>query len=137
MKRKLAYSLYILSVLLITSCGTTKLPGKDISDFEAGRKAIVRADNMPLWAEILLWKKPVVRIRAVDGKDVVSEIFSLNDQIVLDAGLHKIEFSCSDRAGYNEKDFTEILELDLKSHHEYLVDCWFESGFRVEEKSLE
>lgn len=125
----------LLSAVLITSCGTTKLSSKDISEFDNGRKAIVRADNNPLVVDILLVKKPVVRIREVDGKEVNCEMFSLNDQIVVDVGLHEIEFSCSDRAGYNEKDFTETIELDLKPHHVYLVDCWFESGFNVEERS--
>jgi hypothetical protein len=126
----------LLLAVLITSCGTTKLSKKDISDFDAGKKAIVKADNMPLMAEIILWKKPVVKIRAVDGKDVDTELFNLNDQIVVDIGLHKIEFSCSDRAAEYEKDFTETIELDLKPHHIYLVDCWFESGFSVEEKHV-
>lgn len=126
----------LVSAVLISSCGTTGLSKKDVSDFDAGRKAIVRADNMPLWAEILLWKKPIVKIRAVDGRDVDTKLFNLNDQIVVDVGLHEIEFSCSDRAAHDERDFSETIELDLRPHHVYLVDCWFESGFNVEVKRV-
>lgn len=146
MKRRSAYSLYILSALLITSCGTTKLSKKAINEVDAGRKAIVRTYNQPLVAGMILGDMPVARIRAVDGKDVDTELFDLDDQIAIDVGLHKIKFSCKARGGYDERDFTEVIELDLKPHYEYLVRCSFdskfgvngsfESSFDVEEKSL-
>ncbi len=121
--------LTLLSALLITSCGTTKLSSKDISEFDAGRKAIVKTYNQPLVAGMILGDEPVVKIRAVDGKKVETEIFNLDDQIALDVGSHKIEFSCSDRGGYDERDFSETIELDLKPHHEYLVRFSFDSNF--------
>ena len=123
--------LTLLSALLITSCGTTKLSKNEINEVDAGSKAIVRTYNQSLVAGMILGDEPVARIRAVDGKKVDTKLFKLDEQIALDVGLHKIEFSCSDRAGYNEKDFTETIELDLKAHHEYLVRCSFDSAFGV------
>ena len=123
--------LTLLSALLITSCGTTKLSRSEVNAVDAGKKAIVRTYNQPLLAGMIFGDMPVARIRAVDGKKIDTELFKLDEQIALDVGLHKIEFSCSDRAGYNEKDFTEIIQLDLKAHHEYLVRCSFDSNFGV------
>jgi hypothetical protein len=129
----------LLSALLITSCGTTKLSKKDISAFDAGKKAIVRTYNQPIVATMIFEEMPVARIRAVDGKDVDTELFNLDDQIVVDVGLHEIEFSCQARGGYDERDFSEIIKLDLKPHHEYLVRCSFDSfgsDFSVKEKRV-
>jgi hypothetical protein len=119
----------LVSAGLITSCGTTKLSGKDFSEVNAGRKAIVRTYNQPLLGAMIVGDMPVVQIIAVDGRKIDSEIFTLDEQIAVQVGSHEIEFSCSDRGGYNEKDFTEIMQMDLKPHYEYVVRCSFDSSF--------
>jgi Cft2 family RNA processing exonuclease len=126
----------LLAALLVTSCGTAKLAKKDIAEFEAGTKAIVKTDNSPLVMNVLLAEKPVVRIRSVDGVELKAEVLKLNDQITLDVGPHDIEFSCSDRAEHDERDFTETIEMDLKPHHIYLVHCWFESGIEIKQERV-
>ena len=137
----------LISSVLITSCGTTKLSSKDISEFNAGKEAIVQTYNQPLVAGMIFGEQPVAQIIAVDGKKIDVVLFKLDEKITVDVGLHKIEFRCSNRGGYDERDFTEIIQLDLKPHHEYLVRCSFDSrfaagggyqsSFYVEEKSLE
>ena len=121
----------LVSAVLITSCGTTKLSSNDISEFNAGKKAIVRTYNQPIVAGMIFGEMPVAKIIAVDGKKIDNRVFKLDEQITIDVGLHEIEFSCSARGGYDERDFTEIIKLDLKSHHEYLVRCSFDSAFGV------
>ena len=121
----------LLSTVFITSCGTAKLPSKELSEIDAGKKAIVRTYNQHIVATMIFEKMPVARIRAVDGKKIDIGQFNLDSQIALDVGLHEIEFSCEARGGYDERDFTEIIQLDLKPHHEYLVRCSFDSAFGV------
>jgi hypothetical protein len=133
--------------LALTSCGSTKLSKSDISDVKMGEKAVINTYNQPLIGRIIFGEQPVTKILSVDGKKVDGEIFKLDEQIAVDVGIHKIEFSCSDRGGYNENDFTEIIQLDLKPHHEYSVRCSFDSAFgadgsyegsfSVKEKNLE
>jgi len=134
MRTATIYIAALLSALLVASCGTTRLSRQDLSDFDAGRKAIVRADNNPLLVDIVLMERPVVRIWAVDSRQLDTEIFNLNDQIAVDVGHHEIELGCVDRAEHSEEDFSETIEMDLKPYHMYLVSCWFESGFKIEEK---
>lgn len=119
----------LISSVLITSCGTTKLSSKDISEFNAGKKAIVQTYNQPIVAGMIFGEQPVVQILAVDGKKIDVGRFKLDEKITVDVGLHNIEFGCSNRGGYDERDFTEIIQLDLKPHHEYLVRCSFDSAF--------
>ena len=126
----------VLLSLLITACGTTPLSNTDVSDFKSGKKSIIRTNNNSIAAEIIVPKKPITRIRAVDGKPLKTDILKLNDKIVVDTGLHQIEFSCADRAAKHDEDFTETIPLYLKPHHEYVVHCWLESGFVVKEKLL-
>jgi len=121
----------IILASLITSCGTTKLSSIDIAEFNAGKKAIVRTYNQPLLAGMILGQEPVTKIISVDGKKIDIRPFKLDEQITVDVGLHRIEFSCSDPSGYNEKDFSEIIQLETKPYHEYLVRCSFDSAFGI------
>jgi hypothetical protein len=105
------------------------LYSKDISEFNAGKEAIVQTYNQPLVAGMIFGEQPVAQIIAVDGKKIDVVLFKLDEKITVDVGLHKIEFRCSNRGGYDERDFTEIIQLDLKPHHEYLVRCSFDSAF--------
>jgi len=127
MKRKSAYSLCILSLLLITSCGTTKLSKKEMKAVKSGKKAIVKTYNQPLMASMVFDEMPVVRIRSVDGRDIEIEMLKLDDQIALDVGPHEIEFSCQARNSDNERDYAETIKVDLKAGHEYLVRCSFDT----------
>ena len=70
----------------------------------------------------------------------------LDDQIALHVGQHEIEFTCKARDGHDGRDFSAIIMPDLKPHHEYLVDCDFDSqyesdgtytgSFRVKEQKI-
>ena len=119
----------LISSVLITSCGTTKLSSKDISEFNAGKKAIVQTYNQPLIGAIIFEEQPVTQIIAVDGKKLPSEIFKTDEKIAIDVGFHKVEFRCTNRSGYDERDYSEVIELNLKPYHEYLVRCSFDSAF--------
>ena len=119
----------LLSAVITTSCSTTKLSSKELSEFDVGKKAIVKTNNQPILAGIIVEDMPVVQIIAVDGRKIDSEIFKLDEQIAIDVGSHQIEFSCTSRGGYDERDFTEIIQLDLTPHHEYLVRCSFDSAY--------
>jgi len=119
----------VLFALLVASCGTTELSGEDRSEFGAGRKAIVKTWNQPLLAGMVFGDSPVVQILSVDGRKLDSAVLKLDEQIAVDIGVREVEFACVDRAGYNEEDFTEVIELNVKPHHEYLVGCSFESRF--------
>ncbi len=113
----------------ITSCGTTRLSRSDISDIKAGKKAVVKTYNQPLVAGMILGEQPVTKMLAIDGTKHDGAVFKLDEQVAIDTGIHKIEFSCSSRSGYDERDFTEIIELNLKPNHEYLVRCSFDSSY--------
>lgn len=115
--------------LLVASCGTTELSKQDLSEFSAGRKAIVKTWNQPLMGAVLFGDQPVVQILEVDGRKLDSHVMKLDEQVALEIGTHTIEFSCVDRARQNDSDFTEVIELDVKPHHEYLVSCSFDSRF--------
>ena len=143
MKRAAAASF----ALLAASCGTTELSGEDRSEFRAGRKAVVRTSNLGLLGSIVLSAEETVHILTVDGKKIDSAVLNLDEQIALDIGKHVLEVGCVDRSGYNEKDFTEVIELNVRPHHEYLISCSFDSrfgpdgtyagSFDVEEKRVE
>jgi hypothetical protein len=120
--------LALLAAVLITACGTTKLSTRELSDVEAGRKAIVRTYNQPLLGAMLVEDMPVTQILTVDGRKMESTL-KLDEQVALDVGPHEIEFACVDRSGNNENDFTEVIRMDLKPHHEYLVRCSFDSRY--------
>lgn len=136
----------IISSVLITSCGTTKLSTKELSDFNSGKKAILQTYNQPLIGSMIFGEQPVTQIISVDGKKLDSVIFKTDEKIAIDVGFHKIEFSCVSRSGYDERDYSEIIELDLKPYHEYQVRCSFDTdfgpngtytgSFSVKEKSL-
>ena len=115
--------------LLVASCGATKLSGEDISDVGAGRKAIVRTSNQSLLGSIVFSEEETAQILTVDGAEIDSAVLKLDEQLALEIGKHVLEVGCVDRSGYNEKDFTEIIELDVKPHHEYLISCSFDSRF--------
>jgi uncharacterized lipoprotein YehR (DUF1307 family) len=121
--------LALFLAVFITSCGTTKLTKDDQANVDAGNKAIVKTYNQPLIGAMIFDEQPVTQILSVNGKKVAGEILKLDEQIAVDIGVHKVEFSCSDRSGHNEKDYIEIIQLEFKPHHEYLVRCSFDSGF--------
>lgn len=114
---------------LITSCGTTKLSTKEISEINSGKKAILRTYNQPLIGAIIFGEQPVAQIIAVDGKKLASEILKLDEKIAIGVGFHKVEFRCTSRSGYDERDYSEVIELDLKPYHEYIVRCSFDTDF--------
>ena len=115
--------------LLVASCGTTELSREDLSDVGAGRKAIVRTSNQSLLGSIVFSEEETAQILTVDGKEIDSAVLKLDEQLALEIGKHVLEVGCVDRSGYNEKDFTEIIELDVKPRHEYLISCSFDSRF--------
>ena len=115
--------------LLVASCGATKLSGEDISDVGAGRKAIVRTSNQSLLGSIVFSEEETAQILTVDGAEIDSAVLKLDEQLALEIGKHVLEVGCVDRSGHNEKDFTEIIELDVKPPHEYLISCSFDSRF--------
>lgn len=119
----------VIFSLLITSCGTTTFSGKEKSDIVSGYKAILRTYNQPLIGSLLFDEQPVTQILAVDGHRVPSEIFKTDDKVAIDIGVRKVEFRCTRRSGHDERDYSEIIELDIKSHHEYVVRCSFDTHF--------
>lgn len=119
----------LLMALLVASCGTTELSREDLSDVGAGRKAIVRTSNQSLLGSIVFSEEETAQILTVDGKEIDSAVLKLDEQLALEIGKHVLEVGCVDRSGYNEKDFTEIIELDVKPRHEYLISCSFDSRF--------
>ena len=136
----------LISVVSITSCGTTALSRNEMAEIDAGKKAIVRTNNQPLLAGMILGDEPVTKIIAVDGTKRDAALLKLDEAIAVDVGLHQIEFSCSNRAREDERNAVEMMQLDLKPYHEYLVRCSFDSAyapggsyvtsFSVEEKRL-
>lgn len=115
--------------IFISSCGTTKLSKKELSEFNSGTKAILRTFNQPLIGSLIFEEQPVTQIISVDGKKLDSEIFTTDEKIAIDTGLHKIEFSCVSRSAPDERDYSEVMELELKPYHEYLVRCSFDTDF--------
>jgi len=119
----------VVMAFLTTSCGTTKISSNDMAEVNAGTKAIVQTYNQPLVGGMIFGDQPVVKIISVDGKKIDSAILKLDEQLALEVGSHVIEFNCSNRAGADERDFSETMRLDLKPHHKYLVRCSFDSSF--------
>jgi hypothetical protein len=115
--------------IFVASCGTTKLSTKELTEFDSGKKAILQTYNQPLIGSLLFEEQPVTQIISVDGKKVDSIIFKTDEKIAIDVGLHKIKFSCVSRSGPDERDYSEVIELELKLHHEYLVRCSFDTDF--------
>lgn len=115
--------------LLITACGAPKLSTKESSEFDSGKKAILQTYNQPLLASIILGEQPITQIIAIDGNKLDSVIFQTDEKVAIDIGNHKVEFSCVSRSGYDERDYSEVIELDFKPYHEYLVRCSFDSDF--------
>jgi len=126
---KLRFSIIIAVIAVFYSCGTTRLSQKDISDFDAGRVAIIQTYNQPLLGSMLFGAEPVTQIISVDGKKIKSAALKLDEQVVVEIGVHKVEFSCVSRKEQDERDYTEVLELNLKPYYRYLVRCSFDSDF--------
>ena len=119
----------LLFSVLVSSCGTTKLSTKDLSDFNSGRKAILQTYNQPLIGSLIFAEQPVTQIISVDGEMLDSVIFKTDEKIAIDVGLHKIKFSCVSRSGPDERDYSEVIELNIKPHYEYRVRCSFDTEF--------
>ncbi|MBD3677270.1 MAG: hypothetical protein HUJ27_02595 [Rhodobacteraceae bacterium] len=119
----------IVLSLFLASCGTTELPGGDGAAVRSGEKALVRTSNVPLLVSMTLDVPETVQILSIDGRKIDSAILKLDEQIAVDVGRRAVEVACVDRSGYNEDDFTEVLVLDLKPQHEYLINCSFDSRF--------
>lgn len=123
----------ILAVLLIfsllTSCGTTSLSTKELSEINTGNRAILKTYNQPLIGAILFEAQPVTQIVAVDGKKISSEIFRTDESLAIDTGIHQVEFHCTNRSGVDERDYSEVVEIDFKPYHEYRVRCSFDTDF--------
>lgn len=115
--------------IFITSCSTTKLSKKELSAFDSGKKAILQTYNQPLIGSLIFEEQPVTQIISVDGKKLDSVIFKTDEKIAIDVGLHKIKFSCVSRSGSDERDYSEVIELELKPHNEYIVRCSFDTDF--------
>ena len=117
--------------LLTVACGTTELPQEDHAEIGAGRKAIVRTSNQTLFGSVLFGEREVVRILTVDGRKHDREVLKLDEQLALEIGMHVLEVDCVDRRGHghDEKDFSDVIALDVKPHHEYLIRCSFDSRF--------
>lgn len=122
-------SVVFVATFLTTSCGTTKISGSDMSEVNAGRKAIVQTYNQPLVGGLIFGDQPVVKIISVDGQKIDSAILKLDEQLAIAVGSHSIEFNCVNRASHDERDFSETMTLDLKPHTRYLVRCSFDSSF--------
>ncbi|MDH5784792.1 MAG: hypothetical protein OEZ16_04190 [Chromatiales bacterium] len=119
----------LLLSILTSSCGTTKLSTKESSEFDSGKKGILQTYNQPLLASMILNEQPITQIISVDGEKLPSVIFNTDEKIAIDVGLHKIDLSCVSRSGYDERDYSEVIELDIKPYHQYLVRCSFDSEF--------
>lgn len=117
----------LISSVLITSCGTTELSTKELSEFDSGKKANVQTYNQPLIGAVIFGEIPITQIIAVDGKKLPSEIFRTDEKIAIDVGFHEVEFRCTYRGGDDERDYSEVIELDLKPYHEYIVRCSFDN----------
>ena len=120
----------VMSVVSIASCGTTALSRDEITEVDAGKKAILRTYNQPILAGLIFGDQPVTKIISVEGmnkKDV--ELLKLDEAMAVDVGLRRISLSCSNRAREDERDSTEIIEIDFKPYHEYLVRCSFDSAY--------
>ncbi len=115
--------------LAINSCGTTKLSTKELSDVSSGEKAILETFNQPLIASMIFGEEPVTQIIAVDGKKLESVTLKANEKIAIKTGIHKVEFNCVSRSGYDERDYSEIIEIDFKPHFQYLIRCSFDTDF--------
>ena len=113
----------------VTSCGSTKLSTKELTDVDSGKKAILQTYNQPLLASMVFDEQPVTQIISVDGKKLDSVIFKTDEKVAIDVGLRKIKFSCVSRSGPDERDYSEVIELELKPYHEYLVRCSFDTDF--------
>ena len=119
----------LMFTVLVASCGTTKLSTKELSELNSGKKAILQTYNQPLFGALILDAQPVTQIISVDGKKLDSEIFKTDEKIAVDVGLHQIKFGCVSRSGADEKDYSEVIELELKPHHQYLVRCSFDTDY--------
>lgn len=125
MKKWTALSLFAL----VAACGTTDLPSPEVSAVQTGQKGIVRTYNMPLLASIAFDAPETAQILSIDDRKVNSPLLTLDEKIAVDVGRHVVEVACVDRSGYNPKDFTEIVILDVKPHHEYRISCSFDHRF--------
>jgi hypothetical protein len=120
----------LIWIASITSCGTTSLSRNETTEVDAGKKAILRTYNQPILAGMIFGDQPVTKIISVEGmnkKDM--ELLKLDEAIAVDLGLQKIIVSCSDRAKDDERNSTEIIQIDFKPYHEYSVRCSFDSTY--------
>jgi hypothetical protein len=120
--------LLLLSVFAV-SCGTTKLSTKELSDINSGKKTILQTYNQPLIGALIFEEQPVTQIISVDGNKLDSVIYKTDEKVAIDVGLHKIKFNCVSRSGPDERDYSEVIELELKPYHEYLVRCSFDTDY--------
>lgn len=120
----------LISVVSITSCGTTALSRNEITEVDAGKKAILRTNNQPILAGMIFGDQPVTKIISVEGMNKSDlELLKLDEVMAVDVGLRTITLSCSNRARDDERNSTEIIEIDFKPYHEYLVRCSFDSTY--------
>jgi len=120
--------LFLFSFLLV-SCAATKLSTKEMSEIQSGKKGLLQTYNQPLIASLFLGEEPVTQIISVDGQKLASEIFNTDESVALGVGVHRVEFRCASRSGYDERDYSEVMELEIKPFHEYQVRCSFDTDF--------
>ncbi len=120
---------FLILTTTFSACSTTQLSSQELSDLQIGKKSLLRTYNQPLPTTFMFDSQPVMQIISVDSKRVDSQIFRTDDQIVLGPGVHQIELNCVSRDGYHEKDYSEIIELEVKPRMEYHFRCSFDSRF--------
>ena len=120
----------LIWVVSITSCGTTALSRNEIAEVDAGKKAILRTYNQPILAGLILGDQPVAKIISAEGMNKSDmELLKLDKAIAVDPGLQKIIVSCSNRTKDDERNATQIIQIDFKPYHEYSVRCSFDSAY--------
>lgn len=118
-----------LSAAFIAACGSTQLSTKESSEFNSGKKAMLQTYNQPLLGALIFDEQPITQIIAVDSTKLDSVIFKTDERVAVAVGLRKIELSCVSRSGPDERDYSEVVELEIKPFHEYQLRCSFDTEF--------
>ena len=120
----------LISFASITSCGTTALSRNENTEVDSGKKALLRTYNQPILAGMIFGDQPVAKIISAEGMNKSDmELLKLDEAIAVDVGVNKIIVGCSNRDKDDERNFTDIIQIDFKPYHEYSVSCSFDSVY--------
>jgi len=95
--------LTLLLAITLTACSSVPISDADRGLIKQGKKSLLATNNrdpadylyvLPIFFDAMSGNEITVHIEEIDGKELDTSLFSVNEEIALDAGAHTITAEC-------------------------------------------